>query len=79
MLLAEPDVELLDSTTDETGLVTGTIGITRDTSQVMVEAIAPEEFLIEAQAKSMMDAKFCAHQTRKTMSELLEMGFTEDS
>ena len=78
MLLAEPDVELLDSTTDETGLVTGTIGITRDTSQVMVEAIAPEEFLIEAQAKSMMDAKFCAHQTRKTMSELLEMGFTQE-
>ena len=44
----------------------------------MIEAVAPEEFLIEAQAKSMMDAKFCGHQTRKTMSELLEMGFTEE-
>ena len=78
MLLAEPDVELLDSTTDDAGLINGTIGITRDTSQVMIEAIAPEEFLIEAQAKSMMDAKFCGHQSRKTMSELLEMGFTEE-
>ena len=72
MLLASDDnIELLDSTTDDAGLINGTIGITRDTSQVMIEAIAPEEFLIEAQAKSMMDAKFCGHQSRKTMSELL--------
>ena len=79
MLLASDDnIELLDSTTDDAGLINGTIGITRDTSQVMIEAIAPEEYLIEAQAKSMMDAKFCGHQTRKTMSELLEMGFTEE-
>ena len=79
MLLASDDnIELLDSTTDDAGLINGTIGITRDTSQVMIEAVAPEEFLIEAQAKSMMDAKFCGHQTRKTMSELLEMGFTEE-
>ena len=78
MLLASDDnIELLDSTTDDAGLINGTIGITRDTSQVMIEAVAPEEFLIEAQAKSMMDAKFCGHQTRKTMSEL-EMGFTEE-
>ena len=78
MLLAEDNVELIDSKTDEVGLQSGTIGVTRDTSQVMIEAVAPEEFLIEAQAKSMMDAKFCGHQTRKTMSELLDMGFTEE-
>ena len=39
--------------------------------------MAPE-FLIEQQAKSMMDAKFCAHQTRKTLSELRDMGFSEE-
>jgi hypothetical protein len=78
MLLAEDNVELIDSKNDDVGLISGTIGITHDTSQVMIEAVAPEEFLIEAQAKSMMDAKFCAHQTRKTMSELLDMGFTHE-
>ena len=26
----------------------------------------------------MMDAKFCAHQTRKTLSELREMGFSDE-
>jgi hypothetical protein len=77
MILAEEEVELIDSNTDEIGLVSGTIGITRDTSQVIIEPVAPEEFLIEQQAKSMMDAKFCAHQTRKTLSELRDMGFSE--
>ena len=73
MILAEENTELIDSETDEIGLV-GHIGITRDTSQVVIEPVAPEEFLIE-QHKSMMDAKFCTHQTRKTLSELREMGF----
>ena len=41
MLLASDDnIELLDSTTDDAGLINGTIGITRDTSQVMIEAIS---------------------------------------
>ena len=78
MILAEDDVELIDSETDDIGLMSGSIAITRDASQVVIEPVAPEEFLIEAQAKSMMDAKFCAHQTRKTLSELREMGFSED-
>ena len=77
VLLFEDDVELIESTTDDVGLVSGTIGVTRDTSQVRIEAVAPEEFLIENQAKSLDEAKFVAHQTRKTMSELLEMGFTK--
>ena len=78
MILAEENVELIDSDTDEIGLVSGSIGITRDTSKVIIEPVAPEEFLIEQQAKSMMDAKFCAHQTRKTLSELREMGFSDE-
>ena len=78
MILAEDDVELIDSETDDIGLQSGTIGITRDASQVVIEPVAPEEFLIEQQAKSMMDAKFCAHQTRKTLSELRDMGFTDE-
>ena len=78
MVLAQDGVDLLDSETDEVGLMSGTIGVTRDTSQVMIEAIAPEDFLIEENARSMMDSKFCGHQTRKTLSELREMGFTDE-
>ena len=78
MILAEDDVELIDSETRRYRPRSGSIGITRDTSQVIIEPVAPEEFLIEQQAKSMMDAKFCAHQTRKTLSELRDMGFTDE-
>jgi hypothetical protein len=73
MVLAEDDIELIDSETNSIGLVSGTIGITRDTSQVIVESIPPEEFIIEAQATSLDDVNFCAHRTRKTISELQEM------
>ena len=64
MLLAQDDVELVESTTDSLGLVSGTISIEQDTSKVVIENIAPEEFLIETQAKSLDDVYFCAHRTK---------------
>jgi hypothetical protein len=73
MLLAEEDVELIDSETDALGIVSGTIGRIRDTSQVVIETIPPEELIVEAQCKSLEESTFCAHRTRKTISELKEM------
>jgi len=78
MLLAQDDVELIDSETDEVGLTSGEIAYQRDASQVIVEAIAPEEFIIEPQAKSLDDVNFCAHRTTKTLSELREEGYDEE-
>ena len=69
--------ELVESTTDDIGLTSGTIGIERDTSQVVIENVAPEEFLIESQAKSLEDVTFCAHRTKKTLSELRLEGYSE--
>ena len=77
MLLAQDDVELVESTTDSLGLVSGTISIEQDTSKVVIENIAPEEFLIETQAKSLDDVNFCAHRTKKTISELRLEGYSE--
>ena len=77
MLLAQDNVELVESTTDDIGLTSGTIGIERDTSQVVIENVAPEEFLIESQAKSLEDVTFCAHRTKKTLSELRLEGYSE--
>jgi len=74
MLLASDDaIELIDSQTDSLGMVSGTISRTRDTSQVCVESIPPEQFLIEPQAKSLDTVKFCAHRLPKTISELREL------
>lgn len=75
MLLASDDaLELVDSETNAVGLVSGTISRTRDTSQVCIESIPPEQFLIEPQAGSSLDdVKFCAHRVPKTISELREL------
>ena len=77
MLLAQEEVELVDSETDDLGLISGTISIESDTSQVVIEPLAPEEFLIESQAKSLDTVNFCAHRSKKTMSELRDEGYPE--
>ena len=47
--------------------------------KVKMEAVPPEEFLIERRAKSIEEANFTAHRTTKTRSELVEMGFDIDT
>lgn len=78
MLLAQDDVELGESETNEVGLISGTVLVTRDVSQVTIQSLAPEEFLIEPQAKSLEEVNFVAHRTRKTLTELRQMGYSED-
>lgn len=74
-LLAEPDVEIDDYDVDDAGLVSGSIYRVRDTSQVVIEPVPPEEFLISNRAKSIAEAGFVAHRVEKTKSELLEEGY----
>lgn len=77
-ILADDMVEIEEIVEDEFGLYTGELRVYRDTSQVKVESVAPEEFLIEPQCRSMETASFVAHRTRKTLAELIEMGYDED-
>lgn len=76
-LLSQENVELVDSTSDELGLISGSISITNDTSQVVIENVAPENFLIETQARSLEDVNFCAHRMKKTLSDLRADGYDE--
>ena len=57
-LFAEDDVELIEEEVDELGLRSGSIEVTSDASQVTTVLAAPEEFLIEPQAKSLEDVNF---------------------
>lgn len=78
VMLAEDNVELGEHEEDELGLMTGELRVSRDTSQVIIENIAPEEFLIETQAKSLDSVSFCAHRTKKTISDLRLEGYSEE-
>lgn len=46
--------------------------------KVTVENVPPEEFLINAGAKSIQDARFICHRSHKTRNDLIRMGYDED-
>lgn len=54
------------------------IAYTQTKGRVKIEALPPEEFLVDRNARSLDDAKFICHRSIKTRSDLLEMGFDED-
>jgi hypothetical protein len=48
---------------------------TNKTGRIRIEAIPPEEFLTDRRAVSLADATFCAHRSRRTVSDLIAMGY----
>jgi hypothetical protein len=48
------------------------------TGKVKIEALPPEEFLIDRRAKSIEEAIFVGHRTMKTVSDLVAMGYDYD-
>ena len=48
------------------------------TGKVKIEALPPEEFLIDRRAKSIEEAVFVGHRTMKTVSDLVAMGYDYD-
>ena len=48
------------------------------TGKVKIEALPPEEFLIDRRAKSIEEATFVGHRTMKTVSDLVAMGYDYD-
>jgi hypothetical protein len=46
--------------------------------KINIQAMPPEEFLIDRRARSMKDALVVAHRSMKTVSELVSMGYDEE-
>tara|TARA_R110002110_G_scaffold84307_1_gene219038 strand:- start:877 stop:2895 length:2019 start_codon:yes stop_codon:yes gene_type:complete len=65
-------VEMEEKTHDAVFLRSNTEG------RVTIENVPPEEFLINTGAKTVEDASFICHRSRKTRSDLIAMGFDED-
>ena len=75
MVLAQENYQLKEiSDEDETGLFSGIFIRSVDKSQVRIENVPPEEFLINPMAKNVHDG-FIAHRTILTKSALIQMGF----
>lgn len=63
---------------NETGLYEGRLIKRRVSKQVRLENIAPEEFGITPRARTMETAPIVFHRMHKTISDLIEMGLTEE-
>ena len=77
-VIAQPNVEIEEVEQNELGLYSGDVRVSQDTSQVVIEAIPPESFVIEPQAVSLDSVGFCGHRTEMTISELREAGYDEE-
>jgi hypothetical protein len=73
-LAAQDNVDEFEAELNEDSqLFDGTLIRKFDTSQVRIDMIAPEEFLIEPRAVSIRKAGYCGHRTLKTKAELKAM------
>jgi len=94
LILADPEVEpLAHSEYQDSGVIMGPNGLPIETAvtyhdlvvkrrrrsgAVRIMTVPPEEFLISRRARSIEEAPFVAHRLRKTVSELIEMGYDRD-
>lgn len=78
MLLDDPKVEVLEQEAipGPMGLVyTVKVSYTETKGRVKIDALPPEEFMIDRNARGQEDADFLCHRSVKTRTDLLNMGF----
>lgn len=75
ILLAQENVIDVKAKLNKIGLYDGDLTRQVNKSQVKIDVIPPEEFLITPQAKDIESAPFVGHRTRKTFAELIEEGY----
>lgn len=76
-LLADPEIEDYDSVVRGVdGLFSGVLTRKVDKSQVVLEVVPPEEFVITARAKSIKDADVVGRKTRISQSDLIKQGYS---
>ena len=87
LLFADNEMELISQETEEVGIdpmgmpilsYNVVIKKKKEVGKVCVENVPPEEFLIAKRDKSIKNAKFVAHRTVKTRSDLIAMGYPQD-
>lgn len=86
VLLLDDGVEVTEHTANETEAVEEgmmpqptthdvVVKRTRESGQVRIEPVPPEEFLINKYAKGIEDARFVGHRVKRTKSDLIAQGY----
>lgn len=87
LLLADPEIEVIEHTAIEEGgtevadfsgtAISNDVVVirTQKTGKVILENIPPEEFVVSRRSLRKISTDFACHKTTKTISDLIEMGF----
>lgn len=83
-LLYKANVKLLERPTVTAGadgvpLYAGRYEVVTDVSQVVIEPIPPEEFVITGRTRSLEKAPYVAHRYRCTLGDLVDDGYDEEA
>lgn len=87
LMFADDEMELVSQETEEVGIdpmgmpilsYNVVIKKKKEVGKVCIENVPPEEFLIAKRDKSLKTARFVAHRTVKTRSDLIAMGYPQD-
>jgi len=87
LLFADGQMELISQETEEVGIdqmgmpllsYNVVVKKKKDVGRVRIENVPPEEFLIAKRDKSLRDARFVAHRTTMTRSDLIANGYKKD-
>ena len=87
LMFADDEMELISQETEEVGIdpmgmpilsYNVVIKKKKEVGKVCVENVPPEEFLIAKRDKNLKTARFVAHRTVKTRSDLIAMGYPQD-
>jgi hypothetical protein len=78
LLMTDSDVQIVEAEELENGQMDVTITRTMNKSQIRIENIPPEEFLINRSARCLESASFIAHRCEMTRSDLVGLGVKDD-
>ena len=78
-LVADPQIEIIGVQQDPmTGLADIRVRRREKVKRIKVEGVPPEEFGINKDARTVQDARFVMHRVKRTVSELVSMGYDAD-
>jgi hypothetical protein len=81
LITASPDVEVIEHTPKQgqDGMPLHDVTVVKKSTKARacVEAVPPEEFGIERNARSLRDCNYCFHKVTRTESQLIEQGYDE--
>ena len=77
-LLIQDNISVISEEQREDGTYDFEVEVVDESGRIRYDVIPPEEFLINSDARDFNDPRFIGHQTPKSRSELIKMGFDKD-